>query len=88
MPFDKPLVTLHDGRVVDSWSEEWRHETEARAILDMPTKGQRQDFLYGELDERGKARGGVLARRGEGEVHRLETTILALWEARKIAKAA
>lgn len=80
------LVTLHDGRQVSSYSEEWRHETEARAILAMPRKSQRQDFLYGALNEYGKARGGVLQIRGEAAVKRLETTILAIWEKRKQSK--
>lgn len=83
MPYDNPLVTLHDGRVVDTWSEYYRHECEARAVLNMPTKGKRQDYLYGELDQYGKERGGVRGRRGDAEVKRLEATILALWEIRK-----
>jgi hypothetical protein len=81
-------VTLHDGREVDCASEEWRHECEARAILNMPTKGMRQDYLWGALDERGKPRGGVLQLRGEAEVKRLEATILALWEKRKQSQSA
>jgi hypothetical protein len=76
-------ATLHDGTLVDSNSEAWRHECEARAILNMPRKGMRQDYLWGALDERGKPRGGVLQIRGEAEVRRLEATILALWEKRK-----
>ncbi len=81
-------VTLMDGTVVDSASEEWRHETEARAILNMPTKRQRQDFLYGRWDEKYKRdRGGVLQIRGAEAVKRLEETILALWERRKKSAA-
>lgn len=77
------MVTLHDGREVSSDSEEWRHECEARAILNMPTKGKRRDYLYGELDQFGKERGGVRGRRGDAELKRLEATILALWEQQK-----
>lgn len=29
-------VQLHDGRTVDSWSEDWRLETLARWVLAMP----------------------------------------------------
>lgn len=80
---DEQTVSLHDGREVSNYSEDWRHETEARAVLNMPTKGKRQDYLYGEMDKYGKERGGVRGRRGEAEVKRLEATILALWEQRK-----
>jgi hypothetical protein len=82
------MVTLLDGTQVSNYSEEWRHETEARAILNMPRKGMRQDYLWGSLDERGKPRGGVLQIRGEDEVKRLEATILALWEKRKQSQSA
>jgi hypothetical protein len=82
------MVTLHDGTEVSNYSEEWRHECEARAILAMPRKSQRQDYLWGSLDERGKPRGGVLQIRGEDAVRRLEETILALWEKRKQMEAA
>jgi hypothetical protein len=81
------MVTLMDGSKVDHCSEEWRHECEARAILNMPTKGRRQDYLYGSLDHRGNSRGGVLQIRGEAAVRRLEETILALWELRKQSAA-
>ena len=77
------MVTLHDGTQADSYSEEWRHECEARTILNWPKKRQRQDFLYGRLDQYGKPQGGVLQKRGEAEVKRLERTILALWEQRR-----
>ena len=78
------LVTLHDGRQVLSDSEEWRHEAEARAIIAMPTLAARRKFLRGELDEiGGKRRGGILEKRGEAAVQRLEATIKAIWYARQ-----
>lgn len=74
------LVTLHDGRQVSSYSEDWRHECEARFICNMPTRERRRAYLYGELDvTTGQRRGGILQRRGKGEVERLEKTIRALW---------
>lgn len=76
-------VTLHDGTVVDSYSEEWRHECEARAVLAMPSKRQRQNFLWGTLDDFGKPRGGVIQVRGEVECKRLEATIMKLWQANR-----
>lgn len=79
MSSDRPLVTLHDGRVVDSWSEEWRHETEARAILNMDKKSDRQNYLWGTRDHWGKYTGGIRQKRGEAACRRLEETILELW---------
>jgi intein-encoded DNA endonuclease-like protein len=35
-------VTLADGRVVGSWSEEWRNECEAATLLRMPLHKRRQ----------------------------------------------
>lgn len=74
------IVTLHDGRQVSIWSEEWRHETEARTILAMPSKQARRDFLYGYTSLGGKKFKGVLGVRGEAAVKRLEQTMLALWK--------
>lgn len=75
-------VTLHDGRLVTSDSEEWRHECEARAIMRLPSLSARRICLYGELDERGNRSGGILQKRGQAAVTRLEKTIKALWNAR------
>lgn len=89
MPYpNEQMVTLHDGTQVSNYSEEWRHECEARAILAMPSKRARQDFLYGRYDPNWKKeRGGVLQIRGESAVKRLEETILAIWEQRKQSAA-
>lgn len=78
-------VTLIDGRQVDDASEDYRHECEARTVLNWPSKRQRQDYLWGALDQWGKPRGGVLQIRGEAEVKRLEATIMQLWRARQKA---
>ena len=45
-------VTLHDGRVVGSWSREWMLECEARHLLTLPLWRRRE-----ELDAREKKRG-------------------------------
>lgn len=66
------LVTLLDGREVDSASEEWRHECEARAIADLRTLDERRAWL--ETLEK---------RRGKADADRLRATMKALWEARK-----
>lgn len=80
-----PLVTLIDGRQVPNDSEEWRHETEARAILNMPTLRARREHLYGKPNRFGKDADGIMQRRGVDEVKRLEATMMKLWEARKMA---
>ena len=67
-----PDVTLLDGRQVDSASEDWRHECEARAIAARPTLAERRMYL----DE-------VARRRGTAAADRLRETMKQLWEARK-----
>jgi len=62
-------VELLDGTVVDSASDAWRAECEARAVLEMPTRRQRQEYLA-----------NVGKRRGQGEQQRLERIALALWD--------
>lgn len=79
-PASGRLVTLHDGRQVSTWSDDWRHECEARTILAMPSKQARRDFLYGYTGPDGKKFKGVLGVRGEAAVKRLEHTMLALWK--------
>lgn len=67
-----PTVSLLDGRQVDSASEEWRHECEARAIVELPTLVDRRMYL----DE-------VERRRGSDAAKRLRDTMMQIWEARK-----
>lgn len=66
------IVTLITGEAVDSASEEWRHECEARAIADLRTLDERRAWL--ETLEK---------RRGKADADRLRATMKALWEARK-----
>lgn len=66
------MVTLLDGREVDSASEEWRHECEARAVADLRTLDERRAWLE-----------AVEKRRGKPAADRLRATMKALWEARK-----
>lgn len=66
------LVTLVDGRQVDSATDEWRHECEARAIAALPTLGDRRAWL--ETLEK---------RRGKTAADKLRATMRQLWEARK-----
>lgn len=62
-------VTLHDGRVVDNYSEEWRLECEARAILKIPSLYDRRKHL--EHVER---------RRGAEAVAKIKSMMLTLWK--------
>ena len=45
-------VTLHDGRVVGSWSREWMIECEAKHLLAMPLH-KRRDQLEARVKQRG-----------------------------------
>lgn len=81
---DAPRVTLVDGQEVCTWCEEWRHECEARTILSMPTLRQRRAYLYGTPDHKGVVKRGIQQLRGEAAVKRLETTMMALWNAHRI----
>jgi hypothetical protein len=77
-------VTLPDGRVVDSSSEEWRAFCEANHVLNMPTKQARQAWLRGTRDHNGKLlTRGILQHRGEAATAKLEADVMRLWELRK-----
>lgn len=65
-------VTLVDGRRVDSASEEWRHEAEARAIAKLPTLADRRAWLE-QLE----------AKRGAAAVQRLRDTMGEIWKKEK-----
>lgn len=67
-------VTLLDGSAVDSTSEAWRHECEARAIADLPTLPERRAWLE-----------AVEHRRGKAAADALRATLKQLWGARKPA---
>jgi|LakMenE01Jun11ns_1017448.scaffolds.fasta_scaffold7646865_2 hypothetical protein len=66
-----PLVLLLDGREVDSTSEHWRHECEARAIAALPTLNERRTHLE-----------AVEQRRGKDAADRLRVTMKLLWDAK------
>ena len=65
------LVKLSDGREVLSDSDEWRAETEALHILELPTKEIRLNCLD-----------GIEKRRGTAARKELEARILKLWQLR------
>lgn len=63
-------VTLIDGRQVDSASEDWRLETEARELLRRNT-AERREYLA-----------TVERKRGEQAAETLKAVFLKLWERR------
>jgi len=47
------LVTLHDGRQVGNYSEDWQIECEANFVVRMPTLDQRRKYLDAVKEKRG-----------------------------------
>jgi hypothetical protein len=67
---------------VSTWSEEWRIETEARAILNM-SKQERDVFFSGRKDENGKTVDrGLVGVRGSQAAEKIMETARRLQEAR------
>ena len=66
------MRTLHDGRDVASDSEEWRHETEARQILALPTLADRRAWLE-----------AIEQKRGQDAADRLRHTMGSIWASRQ-----
>lgn len=62
---DAREVTLHDGTVVSSYSDAWRHESEAIAILNLKTKNDRWLFLSAVKRVRGQAAADELKKLAE-----------------------
>ena len=78
-----PRTKLLDGSETCTWSEAWRAETEARAVLAIPDKLRRREFLRGsEINGKIEKR-GVLQVRGEAACLALEAMVLKVWEARR-----
>ena len=64
-----PTVRLIDGTEVDSASEEWRHEAEARAIAALPSLQQRRAWLE-----------DIQRKRGQAAADRIRETLKQLWK--------
>lgn len=69
---DAREVTLHDGRVVSSYSEDWREEAEAISILNLPNRGKRGNVVS-----------MIRQRRGNVVADRLEKLVRTLWDKRR-----
>lgn len=74
---DAREVTLVDGTVVSSYSEAWRHECEARAILAIQPLARRQRTLD-----------NIERHRGKKVADALRDTMLEIWNARTAARLA
>lgn len=72
---DAHEVTLHDGRVVSSYSVDWRKEAEALAVLAMRDKPKRWAFMS-----------DVKQRRGEQAHDDLRALVLSIHNARAAAQ--
>ncbi len=68
------IVRLHDGTQVDSRSEAWRAECEARHVLRMPTRADRVQYVEAVSRRRGARAGGELRQR-----------VLDVWNAQRDA---
>ena len=61
---DTTAISEITGQPVSTWSEEWQHECEARAVLAL-SKSEREAFFNGSRDEEGKRKErGIIAIRG------------------------
>jgi hypothetical protein len=61
-------VTLIDGREVDSWSEDWRLECEARHVLAIHGVQGRREYLA-----------DIQKRRGQKAYEQLADLVRAVW---------
>ncbi|WP_262031717.1 hypothetical protein [Microvirga sp. Mcv34] len=70
------------GQPVNTWSEEWQRECEARAILKM-SKVERDEFFNGKKDENGKTlERGLIALRGPKAAENIRELMQQILDAR------
>ena len=62
-------VTLIDGHEVDSHSESWRAECEARHVLSLPSVQMRREYLE-----------AIKRRRGDAHHKMLADLVRAVWD--------
>jgi hypothetical protein len=81
-PRETTAISEITGQPVNTWSEEWQHECEVRAILKM-SKVQREEFFNGRKDENGKLlERGIVALRGAKAAEDLRSLVQQLSDAR------
>jgi len=79
---DTTAISEITGRPMSTWSEEWQHECEARAVLAL-SKSERETFFNGSKDEEGKRKErGIIAIRGPVAADTLRGYMERLQEAR------
>jgi len=79
---DTTAISEITGQPVSTWSEEWQHECEARAVLAM-SKAERDAFFNGSVDENGNRKErGIIAIRGLKAAEMLRGYMERLQEAR------
>ncbi|MBL0407157.1 hypothetical protein JKG68_24800 [Microvirga aerilata] len=79
---DTTAISELTGQPVSTWSENWQHECEAKAVLAM-SKEQRNTFFNGRKDENGKTVDrGVIAIRGLKAAEDLKALMEKLQETR------
>jgi len=89
MTYSRDTTALSEltGQPVNTWSEEWRVETEARAILKM-SKDERDAFFNGRKDADGRTIDrGVIGIRGLKSAEQIKATVERLQEVRSTRKA-
>jgi hypothetical protein len=75
-----PRTKLLDGSETCTWSEAWRAECEARAVLAIPDKLARREYLRGSEVNGKVVKRGILQVRGEQACQELEVLVRAVWE--------
>jgi hypothetical protein len=76
---DTTAISEITGQPVSTWSEDWQHECEARAVLAM-SKAERDAFFNG-VNEEGWRERGVIALRGVQGAEKLRGYMERLQEA-------
>jgi hypothetical protein len=83
---DTTAISEITGEPVSTWSGEWQHECEARAVLAM-SKAERETFFNGSTDEDGKRKErGIIAIRGAAAAEILRANMQKLQDARGAKK--
>jgi hypothetical protein len=78
-----PRVTLIDGSETCTWSEAWRAECEARAVLAIPDKLARREYLRGSEVNGKVVKRGIFHVRGAQACKELEAMIMKIWESKR-----
>jgi hypothetical protein len=78
-----PRTKLLDGSETCTWSEAWRAECEARAVLAIPDKLARREYLRGSEVNGKVVKRGIFHVRGAQACKELEAMIMKIWESKR-----